>query len=128
MEVAAGGQPRLLEQRRDTLARRSRVGGRLEHDKLVGLQHLGEAARRVDQRPKVGLAVTRQRRRHADDHGVGLRQPGVARGRVNPLGELREQLRRDVLDVGLAGLDRLDLARVDVDRDHVAALLRERDG
>ncbi len=40
---------------------------------------------------------------------------------------LAQQLGRDVLDIGLARLDRLDLARVDVDRDHVAALLRERD-
>ena len=34
----------------------------------------------------------------------------------------------DVLDVGLARLDRLDLAGVHVDGNHVAALLRERHG
>ena len=40
--------------------------------------------------------------------------------RAQPLGG-------DVLDVGLAGLDRRDLALVDVDRDDVLARLRERD-
>ena len=40
MEVAPGGEPRLFEQRRHPLARRARVCGRLEHDQLIGLQHL----------------------------------------------------------------------------------------
>ncbi len=38
-----------------------------------------------------------------------------------------KQLRRHILDVALAGVDRLHLACVDVDRDHLAALLREGD-
>ena len=40
-------------------------------------------------------------------------------------GDRFEPLRGDVLDVGLARRDRLELARVDVDRDHVAARLGE---
>ncbi len=128
MEVAPGGEAGLLEQRSDALARGAGVGRGLEHDELVGLQHLGESAGGVDQRPEVRLAVARERRRHADDHGVGLGQARVARGRVDPLVQLSEQLGGDVLDVGVAGLDRLDLARVDVDGDHVAALLGKGNG
>ncbi len=128
MEVAPGGKAGLLEQRRDALARRAGVGRGLEHDELIGLQHLGEAARGVDQRAEIRLAVARERRGHADDHSVGLGQPRVARGRVDLLLQLAEQLGGDVLDVGVAGLDRLDLARVDVDGDHVAALSGEGNG
>ncbi len=46
---------------------------------------------------------------------------------MHALGDGPQGLVGDVLDVGLARRDRLDLARIDVDGDHVAALLRERD-
>ena len=122
-------QAGLLEQRRDALARRAGIGGRLEHHQLVRLQHLGERARRVEQRAEVGLAVGRQRRRHADR---APRRPGQAARSAWWHGCDRRRSRScvggDVLDVGVAGRDRLDLARVDVDGDDVAALLRERHG
>jgi len=47
---------------------------------------------------------------------------------VDALLQLPQQLRRDVLDVGVARLDRLDLARVDVDGDHVTALFGKGNG
>ncbi len=126
LEVAPRRQPRRFEQRRDPLARRTRVGRRLQHDQLPRLQDIGQRARGVDQRPQIRLAVGRERRRHADQHRVGLRQPRVARGGVDPLGDLAQLFGGDILDVGVPRLDRLDLALVEIDRDHVAALPRER--
>ena len=79
MEVAARHQTGLLEQRRDALAGRTRVGRGLQHHQLPRLQDLRQRARGVDQRPEIRLAVARQRRRHAHQHRVGLGQPRVAR-------------------------------------------------
>ena len=47
VEVTTCGQTRLLEQRSDALAGRAGVGGGLEHDQLVGLQHLGKRTHAV---------------------------------------------------------------------------------
>ena len=99
------------------LARGARIGGRLEHDQLAALDDVGQRARGVEQRPQVGLAVRRQRRRDADEHRVGLGQRRV----VASWRSMRRQhgaqtLGRDVLDVGLAGLrSRATLRVVDVD-------------
>ena len=80
MEVLAGLEAGLLEHRDQALARRARVGRRLEHDELAGLQHRRE---RADASPcsgdEVRLAVRRQRRRDADDDRVGEREVGDAR-------------------------------------------------
>ena len=68
MEVAARRQPRLLEQRRDPLARGARVGGRLEHDQLAGLQHLRRARawrRSAGRGPARGCASAASARRSA---------------------------------------------------------------
>ena len=45
MEVAARREPRLLEQRRDPLARGARVGGGLEHHQLARLRITPASAR-----------------------------------------------------------------------------------
>ena len=57
MEVAAGDEAGLLEDRQDALARRARVGRGLEDDQLAGLQRVGDGLGGADQRPEVGLAV-----------------------------------------------------------------------
>ncbi len=58
-------------------ATRSRVvpgiGRRLEHHELARAEHARPArAVESDQRAEIGLAVARQRRRHADQHGIRL--------------------------------------------------------
>ena len=126
MEVSARHQPGLFEQRRDALAGRARVGGGLQHHQLPRLQNLRQRARGIDQRPQIRLAVTSQRSRHAHQHRVRLRQPRIPRRGVDTLSDLAQLLRGDILDVGVPRLDRLDLARIEIDRDHIAALLRER--
>ena len=120
-------QARLLEQRRQPLARGARVGRRLEHDELALLEHARERGAGGDQRLQIGLAVLVQRGRHRDDDGVDLRQRRVARRRVQALAHGGEPLGGDVLDVARPGLDRRDLGGVGVKRDDVVAGLGELD-
>ena len=99
VERAAGLQARLLEQRRQPLPRRARVGGRLEDDELALLEHAGQRGAGGDERLQIGLAVRVERRRHRDDDGVDLGQRRVARRRVQAIAHGRQPLRGDVLDV-----------------------------
>ena len=127
VDVLADAQAGRLEQGHQPLAGGARIGGRLEHDQLAGLEHLGQRLRRGVERPEVGLAVLVQRRRDADDDGVGLGQVGVAIGGPDPGQHRAQTFRRDVLDVGVAGGDGRDLQRIDVERDDIVAGLGERD-
>ena len=52
----------------------------------------------------------------------------MARGRPQALAQRCEQLGGDVLDVAAALVDRLDLALVRVEADHLVALARKGDG
>jgi hypothetical protein len=128
VEVAAGRQPRLLEERREALARGARVGGGLEHHELPLLQHARQGVAGVDQRLEVWLAVAGQRGRHGHHDGVHLGQVGVAGGRVEALADPGEHVVGDVLDVRATGAQRLDDAPVDVHAHHVLARLGEGDG
>ena len=74
MEVAPGHEARLLEDRREVLARRPGEARGLEDHELAGLQHAGERVGGGLQRPEVGLAIGGQRRRHADQHRVAARE------------------------------------------------------
>jgi hypothetical protein len=128
VEVAAGDEPGLLEDRRHALARGAGVGRRLQDDQLVALHDVCEDAGRVDERAKVGLAVRRQRRRHADENGIATRQVRRARRDLQARGDVAQPAGVDVLDVGHAAIEPLDLAGVDVDADDVVALLGEGHG
>jgi hypothetical protein len=77
VEVATGRQTGLLEDRHDPLAGRPGVGRGLQHHQLIGLQHLRECLCGVDQRTEIGLAVGRQRCRHAHEDRVGLGQARI---------------------------------------------------
>ena len=126
-EVGPGLQPRLLQQRHEVLARRAREGRGLEHDRLPTADHARQRARGAQQRPEIRLAVAGQRRRDADEDRVGLVQLHVA-GREHAALEHGAQPRvGDVLDVRAALAQGRDLARVDVEPDHVAVGLREGD-
>ena len=57
MEVAAGDEAGLLEDRQHALARGARVGRGLQDDQLAGLEHVRDRLRGADQRAEVGLAV-----------------------------------------------------------------------
>ena len=93
VEVAPRGQAGLLQQRPEALARRARVGGRLEHDELALLEHVRQRRAGVDQRLEVRLAVVRSAasaprrrprrpwpgRRSAAWRGSAPRSPGASR-------------------------------------------------
>ena len=128
VEVAAGGQPRLLQERHEALAGGAGIGRGLEHHELAALQHARHAGGGAEQRAQVGLAVAGQRRGHADDHGVAARQLRVARGREQPVADLGERLVGDVLHVALAALEPRDLRDVRVHAHHRMTRLAERDG
>ena len=128
MEVAAGDEPALLEQRRDPLAGGAGVRRRLDHDELAGLQDAAQRPGRRHQRAEVRLAVGRQRCRHADEHRVAARERLRVAGGLDAIGDGGEPVGRDVLDVRLATADAVDLARVRVECGDVVAGLRERDG
>jgi hypothetical protein len=128
VEVAAGLEPGLLEQRYQALAGRARIGGRLERDELPLLEHPRERRAGVHQRAQVGLAVLGERRRHGDDHGLGLRQVGVARRGAHASADRAQAVGRDILDVAVPGVDGRDLARVRVEADHLVAGLGELHG
>ena len=72
---------------------------------------------------QVGLAVRRQRRRHADDDGVHVAHLFETRGGAqSPGGNSGADLRAwNVPEVALAGIDAGDLLRVDVKTDHPEA-------
>ena len=126
-EVAARGQARLLEHGQQPLARGARVRRGLEHDELPRPQHPREGLGGVDQRAEVGLAVDGQRRRDAQQHRVGVRQRPHPRGRFEQVADPLQLSARNVLDVGLSGLQHGHLAGVDVHGDDALTRVRKGD-
>ena len=107
VEVLAGLEAARLEQRRDPLARRARVGGRLEHDQLALLQPRSDLlAPRSSRIVRSGSRWSRERRRQRDEDRVGALQLVVVGGRAQQAGVdvLLQLLGRDVLDVALAAV------------------------
>ncbi len=110
VEVGAGGEPGpLLQDRRDQVLGRPRVGGRLQRDRGPGPQEPGQRPRGLLDVPEVGDPVA-QRRRYRDHRDV---EPGartrLGRRPVRAAVQDRPQLARcDVLDVRLAGRESLD--------------------
>ena len=128
VEVAPGGEPGLLQQRRDPLARGARVGRRLEHDQLARLQHArrARAARPSAGRgPARGCASAASARRSAPRRALASAR--VARRRVRSRARPRELLRRRrprcrTRPAPIASILRASTST----RDDVAALLGER--
>ena len=85
------------------------------------------APRRGDQRSQLGLAIADQRRRDADEHGIAARQRRRARCRLDLAEHGLKLLVGHVLDVRAPLAQRVDLAPVDVHRDHVAPRLSKGD-
>ena len=79
---------------------------------------------------EVGLALARERRRQRDQDRVRVLDLLVVGRRDDQarLGQRREALGRDVLDVALAAVERVDDVRLDVDEQHAAARLGEGHG
>jgi hypothetical protein len=126
-EVAAAPEAARLEARQELLARRPRIGGRLEHHQLARAQALRDLVSRVPHVGEVGLAVRAERRRHAHHDRVALRQAVEGGGRLDApaLERLRDTLLADVADVRLTARERLFLPGVDVEADHREAALLE---
>ena len=127
-EVAAGGEAGLLEERDQPLAGRAGIGGGLEHHELTALEHARHGRGGAQDRAEVGLAVARERRGHADDHGVAAGELRVARGREKPVADRFQARLGHVLHVALVALERRDLADVRVHAHHRVSRLAERDG
>ena len=128
-EVLVEPQAALLEHGQQHFVGRARVGGRLQHDELAAAQALLDLPRGGEDVGDVRLFGLPQRRRHADDDGVARRELAEVGRRVQPLGRdgLAERLGRHVADVRFAAVDRLGLARVDLEADGAQALSRELD-
>ena len=118
----------LLEDRPEHLARRARVGRRLEHDEVA----LAEVRR--DRRGR-RARCTRRPARAGGESGVGTAITIASasattrvvgrRGDRARLDERLQLLRGDVLDVALAAVDRVDDLVDDVDEDDLLAGLGE---
>ena len=93
------GENAAKKQWHETLAERARVGRRLQHDELSGLEHLGQGDPARDERPEVRLAVPCQRRGDGHDHGLRMRELRVAGGGMEAVGHAGERLVGHVLDV-----------------------------
>ena len=128
LEVLAGGEARLLEDRQQPLAGGARIGGRLEHDQLALAQDARRAPRpALGHVAEVGLALVGERRRNADQHRVALAERGgVGRG-LQAVADRGDALVGHVLDPAAAGGQALDRAAVDVEADDVVTRLRKRD-
>ena len=120
---------RRLQDPAEELVRRSRIRARLQDDELPGPERRCDLPRRRDDVAHVGLALGRQRRRHADEDRVRLREPREIRRRREPPGGHRglQPPAVHVLDVALAPAERVDLRRVDVEAEDREALLDERE-
>ena len=121
VEVLAGLEAApALEDRLHLLARRSRIGRRLEDHEVPFAQTSRDLLGGGDEDAQVGLALPRQRRRKRDEDGVGVAQLVVVRRRGDEavFDERLQHVRRDVLDVALAGVELRDAVGVHVDEQH----------
>ena len=122
MEVAAGAQAGALQHRGDLLAGGARVGGALQHDEVAGAQAAGERLAGAEHGRQVRLPVLGERRRQADQDRVDRPQLVPRGGRADAAvgHQGREPLRGHVLDVGVAGVDPVDLRldRVEAEDGH----------
>ena len=129
MEVRAGLQAAaLLQERLHDLARRARIGRRLEHDEVSLAQVRRERrATALSMYDRSGSRCARERRRDGDEDRVRVADDrGIERrGDRLRLDERPEPLRRDVADVALAAVDRVDDRLDDVDEDDALSGLGE---
>ncbi len=116
-----------LEHRQCNFVGGPRVGGRLEHDQLAGVQVRRNAFERLHDVGQVRILGLAQRRRHADVSDIHVREfRAVGRGaKMAGLHDPRQLLLQDVRDVGVARIDRVDFAAIDVETGHVEASERE---
>ena len=117
MEVLAGDEAALLEDRPHLLPRRSGIRRRLEHDEVSPAKAALELPAGPEDDRQVGLALPRQRGGKRDEDGVRLGGDVVVGRRAQkPLAdEAADGVPGDVVDVALAAIDPLDDALVDVD-------------
>jgi hypothetical protein len=125
VEVLSDLEPRRLESRQQDLARRARIGRRLEDDELAFTERSRHRVGRRDDERHVGIASLRERRRHADGDHVAFRQAAHVGRRLQKslLTELCDVPGGDVLDMGRPFVDPTDDALVDVEADRAQAAL-----
>src|SRR5262249_45268521 len=97
-----------------------RIRRTLKDDELTAAQTSGDRLAGIGDVRKVGFAVLRQRRRHADNDGICLTKPGRIRGRIKPaaLDQVGDALGWNVPDVALAGFQLFYLFGIDIKANH----------
>ena len=128
MEVLAGREPAArLEERQHLLARRARVGRRLEDDEMARTQPRCDLPVAAIEDAQVGLALARERRGEGDEDRVRVAElVVVGRRRDEALVDERLQdVRGDVLDVALARVELGDASWIDVDEQDALARVGE---
>src|SRR6267378_2038215 len=128
-EIDAGAETReLLEDGPHHLVGGPRVRRAFQDHQLSRMQVRPDRPGRVLDVRHVRLAVRVQRRGHAHDQRVRLRGLAEVQGGAERLLRLRrpgDAIARDVLDVAVALLDRVNLPPIDVEADDREALLAE---
>src|SRR6266480_2372254 len=127
MEVLSRLQPAPFEDRLETVPRRARIGRRFEHDQLPLTQPLRDVLGGLRDDREVRLTLARERSRQGDQDRVRiLQRVVVVRGtNASVVYELLEDPGRNVPDVTLTPVDRLDDVLADVDEHDVLAGVRE---
>ena len=103
------------------------IGGALQNDQLARAQVWSDGARRLLDVAEVGLMIAVQRRGDADDDGVHLGDLGVGGGGAEASGMSLDDLAAgNARDVGVARVQRLDLAGIHVKAGDAETLLAEK--
>src|SRR3954470_12656259 len=107
------------------LARRAWIGRRFEHNQLTPPQMRHDRLRRVLDEAEVWFAMPGERGRHAKNDRVHLGEPAEIAGRREPArAEHRgDALAIDMADIGLAPIEPLHLAGVDIEAEDRKPLL-----
>jgi hypothetical protein len=116
-EILAALQALTLQDGEHVFVGRPRVCRAFEDDQLALAEVLGDHLRGIEDVGQVGIAMGVERRRHADQDGVHLRQPRKIGRRVEAAGRQKPAQvgRRDVLDVALPPVQHLDFFLIHVE-------------
>ena len=124
-EILAEFEAAVFDRAEEFLIGGARIGGALEADELIGAEMRENAVPRGAHVAKVRLVVEVQRRGHADDDHIHLRDAGEVGGGAELAGldGVRHALRADVLDVALPGIEGVHFLHIHVEADDLDVLL-----
>src|SRR5262249_8433646 len=126
-EVSPAGEPSFFEDRADELIGRTGIGRGLKNDQLSWSQACGNLSGGSDDVTHVRFPLRRQRSRNAYDQNIGFAQTIEISRRPEETGctAVSEAIRVQVSDIIVTGLERFDLASIDIETQDDEALLCE---